>query len=192
MITVLGLDLSLKATGACVLIGHSLETPVIKTYLLSRDKVSGVEAAVKRLLSISDDIIDIIKKDNIMSVIIEAPAQNQKWQAAAIGELHGVVKADIYRKTGIIPMVEQATKLRKMVVGSVPSIRTTVKGKDGKDKKVADYGVIKGKRKGTVKKATIKDIIEHRLEELGFTFPSQDEMDAYVAARYAWDILSKN
>lgn len=189
---VLGLDLSLRATGGCTISGDRNNILDIKTFLLKRESVKGVQASVERLISIANDITDMITKESITIVVIEAPAQNQKWQAAAIGELHGVVKTQIFSKTGIVPYVEQATKLRKAVVGEINSKRRKVVDKSGKFVNKVDYGLISGKRKGTTKKATVKDIVEQRLNDRGLTFPSQDEMDAYVAARYIWDYLKQN
>lgn len=188
---VLGLDLSLRATGVCILEPAQADRVKITTHLLKREKVSGILPSIERLISITNDIIDIIDKNKILVVIIEAPAKNQKWQAAAIGELHGVVKAEIYKRFGIVPLVEQATKLRKHVIGHIPSQRTKKKDKKGQTVNQIDYGLIQGKRPNTTKKATIKDIIEYKLKEQGLTFPSQDEMDAYVAARFAWNSLFK-
>lgn len=187
MSRVLGLDLSLRATGICVLSGISGQQD-IKTELLAKEKANNIEESIRRLLAIANEIVDIITNEKILSVVIEAPAMNQKWQAAAIGELHGVVKTKIYTETGIVPLVEQATKLRKAVVGTISSVRKQKK-KDNKIVNSIDYGLIAGKREGTFKKATIKDIVELRLKEQGLNFPTQDECDAYVAARFGWDQL---
>jgi Holliday junction resolvasome RuvABC endonuclease subunit len=192
MTAVMGLDLSLKATGVCTLrrVGD-LSSPLrINTFFLPRESTSSVEQSIKRLNSISDEIIDIIYKEKITSVVIEAPAMNQKWQAAAIGELHGVVKLEIYRNRSIVPMVVQATKMRKAVVGSISSTRTKKNDSKGREVNEVNYGLIAGKRKGTFKKATVKDIVEQRLKEQGLSFNTQDECDAYVAARYGWNIMT--
>jgi hypothetical protein len=130
-----------------------------------------------------------VNKHEVTHVVIEAPAMNQKWQASQIGELHGVVKSTIYVDKKIVPYVEQATKLRKAVVGELNSKRTKIKDSKGKLVNKVDYGTVPGRRVGTVKKATIKDIIEFRLSEQGLRFSTQDEMDAYVAAKYLWDLL---
>ena len=185
---VLGLDLSLRGTGICFLTGEPGSKPSIETKRLARESCSGVAAGVHRLLSISDEIINMIGNSHIDAVIIEAPAQNQKWQAAAIGELHGAVKTQLFLKLNIIPMVEQATKVRKSVVGKIVSKRVKQK-KDGKIVSYTTYGTVPSKIKGKTKKASVKDIIEMRLKNEGLSFDTQDEMDAYVTARYAWDAL---
>jgi Holliday junction resolvasome RuvABC endonuclease subunit len=185
---ILGLDLSLKATGCCIV--SQSDKFNITTYLIKHDKTSGVEASIRRLLFISNEIVEIMNKHEVTHVVIEAPAMNQKWQASQIGELHGVVKATILVNKKIIPYVEQATRLRKAVVGELKSKRAKVKNDKGKMVSKVDYGLVPGKKPGTLKKATIKDIIEYRLSEQGLKFPTQDEMDAYVAARYLWDFLN--
>lgn len=184
---VIGLDLSLKGTGVCVLSGARL-SPQRTTVRIGRESCSGVLASIERLLSISDEIINMLEYDDI--VVIEAAALNQKWQAAAIGELHGVVKTQLYTRKNIVPMVEQATKMRREVVGKIESKRTKEKMASGKVESKVNYGLVPGKIAGKYKKATVKDIIELRLSNQGLKFDTQDEMDAYVAARYAWNLLN--
>lgn len=182
---VVGLDLSLLATGVCILEGE--ETPTIVTRLISRERSSGVTQRTQHIRSISDEINKIIKEIDCPLVVIEAAAKNQVWQAAAIGELHGVVKDRLLFELNIRPRVEQATKMRKAVVGTINSSRKKVVTDDGSVVKVVDYGRIPGKRDGKTKKATVKDIIEIRLKQQGLEFSSQDEMDAYIAAKFVWD-----
>ena len=182
---VVGIDLSLLATGICVLSGDG-ETPVVATRLFPKEKTKGVLESIKRLLSIADDVLAVLLQERPDAVVIEAPALNQQWQAAAIGELHGVVKTKIYSELGIVPLVQQATRLRSVVVGKIEKSFEVVTDSKGKKKKRVSYGVIPGKRGGT-KRATIKDVIEARLRERGLSFPTQDEMDAYICARWFWD-----
>ncbi len=188
MPVIVGLDLSLNGTGVCVVSGETA-AEVVHSSLLKRETVPGVQAQVARLISISVDIIDIINKFKPNEVIIEAAARSQVWQAAAIGEVHGVVKADIVRQTGIIPRVEQASKMRKEVVGTINSKRVTYYDTKGKKKSRVNYGLLPSKIKGKSKRATIKDVIEQRLLEQGAQFSTQDEMDAYVAAKFGWITL---
>lgn len=185
----LGLDLSLKATGVCVLDGDDPEKPSMRCLTMFRDKVSGVKASIERLISIAEDIETIYAGEEPDIVIIEAPAKNQVYQAANIGELHGVVKTRLFEKFGVVPMVEQATRMRKSVVGPISSKREKKKNKNGKEVSQVSYGLVPGKKAGKYKKATVKDIIELRLKEMGLTFKTQDEMDAYVAARFAMNTL---
>ncbi len=187
MPTILGLDLSLLGTGMCVLApdGSRLHSRIIVG-----PSVSDVRGRVERLIFISEIITDTAKSYNVSHIIIEAPAANQKFQAAAIGEIHGVVKTDLHRRLGVTPMVEQATKMRKAVVGKISSKRTKYVDKEGKSKTRVDYGVIPSKIGSKTKRATVKDIIEARLASLGILFDTQDEMDAYVTARFAWNLLA--
>ena len=182
---VVGLDLSLLATGLCILSGDDAE-PLMSTLILRRVNTKTVSESIGRLISISDEILGIVSREAPDAVVIEAPAMNQQWQAAAIGELHGVVKTNIYRELGIVPMVQQATKLRRVVVGKIEKTFEIVTDSKGKQKKRVSYGNIPGKRGGT-KRATIKDVIESILKERGLSFPTQDEMDAYICARWFWD-----
>ena len=190
---VIGLDLSLLSTGVCILSGDSEGKPNVTTDRIIRESTSGVAASVDRLMSISDEIIGLVYSVNPDVVIIEAVAMNQVWQAAAIGELHGVVKTDLRRKTGRFPMVEQATKMRKEIIGKLggkfESVTVKSKGKERQTRKIS-YGMVPGK-KGKMRRATVKDVIESRFREQGLCFPSQDEMDAYVAARFAWNSICK-
>lgn len=182
---VLALDLSLKGTGICVLEGEPGSHPTMRTERFPQPEAKSVEDRVRRLKAIAEHIVQLMNGEVPDYVIIEAPAKNQMWQAANIGEVHGVVKLQIYLATGKIPWVKENTEMRKLVVGKIERKMVPVVGRNGKVKKQASYGQIDGKR--GKKRATIKDIIEMRLAELGLKFQSQDEMDAYVAAKYCWD-----
>jgi hypothetical protein len=180
-----GLDLSINGTAACILTGEPGIEPTMDTRLLYREKTSGVRDRLLSLISVAEDIVKIIKEAHTDAVIIEAPAQNQVWQAAAIGEVHGIIKTYIWSQCGIIPMVEQATKARANVVGTINrSFKMVMDGK-GKKKRQVSYGTVEGKS-GRAKKATVKDIIESKLKERGLVFDTQDSMDAYVIARLGW------
>lgn len=186
---VLGLDLSLKSTGICLLSGEIGSEPIVNTELFSQPKVSEVKEKILRLIAISEKINSIIKSESPNFVIIEAPAKNQVWQAAAIGEVHGVVKTQIYQSSGIVPIVKEATEMRKGVLGKIERKTVLVVDAKGNEKRKVSYGEVDGAR-GKKKQATVKDIIEIKLKERGLEFSSQDEMDAYVAARYCWGNLS--
>jgi len=185
---VLALDLSLKGTGICVLEGELGSKPAMRTERFPQPEVKTVEDRIKRLEAIAEHIVQLMDGERPDHVIIEAPAKNQMWQAAAIGEVHGVVKLQIYLATKKIPMVKEASEMRKVVVGKIERKMVPVVDRKGKVKKQASYGQIDGKR--GKKRATIKDVIEMRLAELGLHFSTQDEMDAYVAAKYCWDKVS--
>ena len=186
---VLGLDLSLKGTGICVLEGDPSSEPAMRTERFPQSEAKTVEERVKRLENIAEHIVQLMNGEQPDYVIIEAAAKNQVWQAAAIGEVHGVVKLQIYLATRRVPWVKEATEMRKVVVGKIERKMVEVVGKTGKVKKQVSYGEIEGQR-GKKKRATVKDIIEMRLAELGLKFPTQDEMDAYVAAKYCWAKVS--
>lgn len=182
---VLALDLSLKGTGICVLEGACGSQPAMRCERFPQPEAKTVEDRIRRLEAIAEHIVQLMDGEKPDHVIIEAAAKNQVWQAAAIGEVHGVVKLQIYLATKKIPMVKEATEMRKAVVGKIERKMVEVVDRKGKVKKQASYGEIAGKR--GKKRATVKDVIEMRLAELGLKFQSQDEMDAYVAAKYCWD-----
>lgn len=181
---VLGLDLSLKGTGICLLEGEPGSEPSMRTELCPQGEAKTVEERVLRLVSITERVVSLINGENPDYIIIEAPAKNQMWQAAAIGEIHGVVKVQVYLASGKFPWVREATEMRKVVVGKIERVFVTFEVK-GKKKRRVSYGEIEGAH-GKKKRATVKDVIEGRLKERGLTFPTQDEMDAYVAAAFCW------
>lgn len=185
---VLGLDLSLRGTGLCMLYGSRHGEPSMHTERFDQPKVSGVEASIKRLIAIAEQIVGLAKCEKPDHAIIEAPAKNQQWQAAAIGEVHGVIKVQLFLATGIVPLVKEATQMRRHVVGKLERVTETVVNKKGKEVKRASYGKVIG-ASGKPRRATVKDVIEIRLRDRGLQFPSQDEMDAYVAARFCWDTV---
>ena len=184
-----GLDLSLRATGICVLDGEPGADPDFRTLLLAQPKAKGVEEVTDRLISIVGSVMDVVAEKKPDVVVIEAPAMNQQWQAAAIGELHGVVKVQLKLAFGIIPLLIQATQLRKSVVGLITKELEEYTDKKKKKRRRWSYGSVLGKS-GRMRKATVKDAVESKLRELGLEFPNQDEMDAYVAARYGWNKIA--
>ena len=186
---VIGLDLSLLATGLCILEGEPGGSPSYRSMLIPGRKTEGIQQSIERLLNTANIITSIVTQESPDSVIIEAPAKNQVWQAAAIGELHGVVKTQLYVVCNVVPLVEQATKMRKAVIGKIERSFESFTDKSGKKKRRVSYGSVLGKS-GRAKRATVKDVIERILAGRGLSFPTQDEMDAYVAAKFAWDRLA--
>lgn len=184
---VLGLDLSLRSTGACILYGDG-GRPKCRTFLFAQPKASSVEERTERLCAIAEGIVELFDREKPDLVVIEAPAKDQKYQGAAIGELHGVVRSQLYLAFKIHPIVKESTQLRKAVVGTIGRKFVDYQKRNGKMGRRVDYGKVRGKS-GRMKLATIKDIVEVRLRDAGWEFPSQDEMDAYVAARFGWNKL---
>ena len=191
---VIGLDLSLKATGVCILEGDPDGEPTYRTRVISRVRPKDVEGRIMLLASIVEEINTIFDEEKPDYAIIEAPAKNMKWQAASIGEIHGVVKLQLWLAYKIVPMIKEATFLRKHIVGEIKSkmidvVISVVKNK-GKTKRKRSYGRVPGARGGW-KEATIKDIVAQRLKENeGLEFPNHDEMDSYVTARYCWNVYA--
>jgi Holliday junction resolvasome RuvABC endonuclease subunit len=185
---VLGLDLSLRKTGVCWLEGEPGAERTMETHIFPQPEAKTVEARTRRLVAIAEHVVGLVEERKPDQVIIEAAAKNQKWQAAAIGELHGVIKVQIFLATGQVPLVKQASEMRKFVVGKIDKKVEVYEDKKGKKKRRMSYGTVPGKS-GKPKKATIKDVIELRLKDRGLEFPTQDEMDAYVCAEFCWKKL---
>ena len=171
MARVLGLDLSLRSTGACILEGDPSGRPECKTHLFRGDKAKTVEERTLRLIDIAEDVLSLFEEERPDLIVIEAPAKDQKFQGAAIGELHGVIRTQLYLAFGIHPMVKESTTLRKAVVGKIDRHFEEVivnKGtKKERKKRRITYGMVPGKS-GKMKRATIKDVIELRLREEGW------------------------
>lgn len=191
---VIGLDLSLKATGVCILEGDADKEPVHRTQVLIRTRPKSVEGRIMLLSSIVEEINSIYEKEKPDYTIIEAPAKNMKFQAASIGEIHGVVKLQLWLAYNVIPMIKEATFLRKQEVGEIKAQMVDVvisRGKNkGKTKRKRSYGSVPT-AKGGMKEATVKDIVAYRLKEnKGLEFPNHDEMDSYVTAKYCWNVYA--
>lgn len=182
---VLGLDLSLRGTGICVLEGDPDQEPKFRTELVPQPEAKTVEEKVLRLVKITERIVSLINGEEPDYIIIEAPTKGQVWQQAAIGEIHGVVKVQVYLASGKFPWVKEATEIRKGVFGKIERVFVTYTDRKGKQKRRVSYGEIPGAN-GKKKRATVKDLIEGRLKAQGLTFNTQDEMDAYVTARFCW------
>lgn len=182
---VLGLDLSLRGTGICVLEGEPGQEPTKRTELVPQPEAKTVEEKVLRLVKITERIVSLINGEEPDYIIIEAPTKGQVWQQAAIGEIHGVVKVQVYLASGKFPWVNQATEMRKVVVGTIKQVFVNYEDRKGKKKRRVSHGEVVGAN-GKKRRATVKDVIEARLKEQGLSFPTQDEMDAYVAARFCW------
>jgi hypothetical protein len=169
----------------CILEGAPGSEPKVRTELVPQPQAKTVEQRIMRLVAIAERIVNLVRAERPDHVIIEAAAKGQVWQAAALGEVHGVIKVQVFLESGQLPMVVEATEMRKVVVGKIERVFVTYTDKKGKPKRRVSYGEVPGAH-GKKKRATVKDLIEGRLKERGLTFPSQDEMDAYVAARYCW------
>ena len=191
---VIGLDLSLKATGVCVLEGDPDREPTHRTRVITRVRPKDVEGRIMLLASIVEEINAIFDEEKPDYAIIEAPAKNMKWQAASIGEVHGVVKLQLWLAYKTVPMIKEATFLRKHIVGEIKSkmidVVISVGKNKGKTKRKRSYGRVPSARGGW-KEATIKDIVAQRLKENnGLEFPNHDEMDSYATARYCWNVYA--
>jgi len=148
--------------------------------------VDTVKGRILRLESICKDVIGLVGEESPDIVGIEAPAKSQPWMATSLGELHGVVKLQLYLAYGIIPIVAESGAMRKAVVGKIERTLEEVTDRKGKKKRKWSYGTVPGKR-GKLRRATIKDVVERMLAQRGLLFDSHDKMDAYVVAKYCWN-----
>lgn len=183
---VVGLDLSLRSTGVCVMEGEPGSRPTHRCYVFPQGEAKAVKEVILRLESICKDMVGIIGEEDPDVVGIEAPAKSQPWMATSLGELHGVVKLQLYLAYGIIPIVAESGTMRKAVVGKIERTLEEVTDRKGKKKRKWSYGTVPGKR-GKLRRATIKDVVERMLAQRGLSFDSHDEMDAYVVAKYCWN-----
>lgn len=157
---VLGLDLSLRNVGVCVLTktGAVIRTKTL-VHSMSRKKGDppiGQADTIQRLLSICNEIIAIIREFKIKHVGIEGFAHNARWQSHQIGEIAGALKTQLYLGCRIIPEIVPPTSARKHVLG---------------------YG-------GPVSKAAIVQAVREGLE---IDVANDHEADAAVVARWTFD-----
>lgn len=115
-IAIMGLDLSCTATGI-VVIGPSgwicFETVGGK---LTRD--APVRDKVERLWTITAHIIEAFDKYKVKQVAIEGYAWGARGAQNDLGELHGVVKSQLWRGRQCEPQIVQCSAARKAVLGA--------------------------------------------------------------------------
>ena len=159
--SVLGLDLSLTSTGYVVLAssGTVLDHGTVG-YGLKKPKVADHQ---KRLADIAEKVEDVLSDASPQYVVMEDYAFNKfsKTQSiTGLAELTGVVKYTLHQWRHE-PIIVTASHARKVVVGKSP-------GTTAADRK---------------KKITVKDKLAVMVkEQYSLTFPTDDEMDAFVLA----------
>jgi Holliday junction resolvasome RuvABC endonuclease subunit len=115
-----GLDLSLRSTGLCVLssVGAPLRVASFGAPLergsTHKQKIQRLSALTKRVL---DEIEPYAKEPNGVSIAIENYAFGARGAQNDLGELHGCIKLQIYHVFGIVPLIVTASSCRKIVVG---------------------------------------------------------------------------
>jgi Holliday junction resolvasome RuvABC endonuclease subunit len=115
---VMGLDLSLRSAGICVItdsgemvlstVGYSLKGAIDKDKIL-------------RIIDIANKIVDFAIKYQVTAVGIEGYAFGSSFGLAQLGELNGVVKAKCYEKLGIVSSAIPCLSIRKYLLEKVPN-----------------------------------------------------------------------
>lgn len=161
MTCVMGLDLSLRASGVVIIPEGwiSCDWNALASCVVGVDVERGKEATeadrISRLLFIADSIVEIARERGVTHVFVERYAFAKAWQSHQLGELGGVVKARLAERLGLYPQPVSVASARKLLMGTLPR----------KTKKV-------------------KDVIRDMLFQAGVDFPTLDESDAFVVANY--------
>lgn len=105
----LGLDLSLRGTGVCLL-DDSLQPVVVETL---KNKLRGAP----RLVYVRDCIADLLIAPD-MAIAIEGYAYRAQGKVFELGELGGVVRALICDRNTVSPLIVPPLSLKKWVSGT--------------------------------------------------------------------------
>lgn len=118
---ILGLDLSITATGLCLLDFDSLSNKEIFSKTLNGDKklfdfvnLTTEQINVSRLIYIENEIEKLL--EGVSLVVIENYAFDAKFNRERLGELHGVVKRLLF-KANIPFILIDTSKLKKVLTG---------------------------------------------------------------------------
>lgn len=153
-----GLDLSLRSTGFAVL-RESGEVEAIQSFGSSLNRGSSMKDKLDRLVMISARIVDEIRYVRINGDSAEVCIENYAFGARGaqndLGELHGVIKTQIYVGLGIVPTVVSPSSYRKVILGS------------GRKTKQESF-----------------DYAKSVLTKLGHASINADEADAYLVAEW--------
>jgi len=116
-VTVLGLDLSLSASGVVVL-GPG-EGPVLTSTTIgySLEKKCTEQERLDRLVNLVLGINAVIEEHRPSVIGIEGYAFSAKFGGERLAELHGVLKVHIYQKWHKTPVIVPTKKARKVVLG---------------------------------------------------------------------------
>lgn len=156
----IGLDLSLVGTG-CVVVGESGEGILGERFGLSLKKDASDRDKIERLTHIAGRIVKSVKGvvadgHEIGGIGIENYAFSARGAQNDLGEIHGVVKTQMWMVFGVVPVVVPASKARKKVLGK----GRFSKGKAGKSEIVS------------------------AVNAMGFKTRDDNIADAYVIAEY--------
>lgn len=112
----MGLDLSCTATGIVVIddLGKVVDSVTVGAKL---KRTSSVKQKIERLTMITAKLMGMIKEHGVTSVGIEGYAYGARGAQNDLGELHGVVKTQIYLGFRIVPDIIAVSRARKLVFG---------------------------------------------------------------------------
>ena len=113
---IMGLDLSLTGTGVVVLDAGEGKIVRAQTIGYSLDKDATEQQRLDRLVNLAAGIKTLIEETHPHVIVIEGHAYGARFGGAALAELHGVVKVQIYYLTKQAPMVVAPKKARKVVL----------------------------------------------------------------------------
>jgi Holliday junction resolvasome RuvABC endonuclease subunit len=157
MTTILGLDISLRSAGACVIPSgwvpgdwDSLFTMTVGSSVKGRDP----QAMVERVHMIAHQICDFAGEHGVTDAFVEDYAFGSVSSKADIGEATGAVKFMLFNIAGIVTIPVNQSTIRKYLLGKLPA----------------------GKGKGA--------IVQEKLKKMGARFATSDAADAFVVANY--------
>ena len=114
---ILGLDLSLTATGVVVIDGQGA---VVDSYTVGEklSRKARQKDKIERILDICKRVCSTVTEHKVKKIGIEGFAFQARGAQNDLGELHGVVKSQIWLAFGIEPIIIPPTSARKRALGS--------------------------------------------------------------------------
>lgn len=114
-----GLDLSLRGAGVCMIDGFgTVRESGVAGYELKR--TAPVREKIERMIEIAGFILDVCKKvvgNEYVNIGIENYAFSRAGMQNDLGELHGVVKSQIWLALSVEPDIVVVSSARKVVFG---------------------------------------------------------------------------
>lgn len=145
-----GLDLSLRGAGICMIDGFgAVRSSKVAGYGLKRDVA--VREKIERMIEIADSVLGVCKQvvgDHYLNIGIENYAFSRAGMQNDLGELHGVVKSQIWLALSVEPAIVVVSSARKAVFGKgnfpkkeiIPALKE--RGIEFKNQDIADAYVI--------------------------------------------------
>ena len=165
--TIMGLDLSLTAPGVCIIAPQwSPEKPTSKylsTKTLEPPRIESKDdlyGKAERLDWITTTIRQWAETFNVSRVFAENYSYGSNTATAALAELGGCVKRELYTCLELIVQPVASMSARKTLLGTIPSKSKLPKG------------------------MKLKEYVDQTLSKCCFKFGSMDEGDAFVIANH--------